>query len=105
MEVEIKKEHIDQEVKTKPIKMFFAAVFKNPKLIILIVLILAIALGAFSVGKRINLKTEEKTVNLSFKDIGKLSTQEAYVTKVEAMTKDRKFFGTDVKIPITLKSF
>lgn len=104
MNVENKEKPTYQEEKlqqSKPFEKQFKKILKKPKLAISIVLILVIVFGAFIAGKGTNFKVEEKTVHLSFEDIGKLSTQEAYVTKVEAMTKDRKFFGTDVKIPMT----
>lgn len=69
-------------------------------LVIILVAILLIS-GSYFIGRMSNSKSdnEEKVTEISLKDIGELSTQEAYITVVEAMNDSRKFF--DFGIPFT----
>lgn len=85
----------------------FKRFFKKPKfyfILVVIILLTGIAFGTvfgLKFGKGSETQIISKTAELSFKDIGRLETQEAYITIIECMTNDRKFFGTDVKIPFT----
>lgn len=82
-------------------------IYKNAVIILMIValiVMLGLSIAAFFAGRasvKPDVQTKSKTTHLSFKDIGKLVTQEAYVTRVGCISTDRKFFGTDVKIPFT----
>lgn len=91
-------------------KSFFskcmAAIRKSPKLrsIILYAIAIALILGLGYYFGISNIKQEpvheEKVTELSFKDIGELNTQEAYVTVVENLNDDRKFLKK-YSIPFT----
>lgn len=77
---------------------------QRPKLLKTLIVILAALLlifGAYLIGKNSNSEPDyqEKVTEISLKNIGELSTQEAYITVVEAMNDSRKFF--DFGIPFT----
>lgn len=69
----------------------------HPNIISLIVVAVIVGGLFFFIGKVSNSETEpehkEVVTQLSLKDIGTLSTQEAYVTVVEAMNENRKLYN------------
>ncbi len=69
--------------------------------IIILVVVLGIALGA--VGLRSVIKSESKTTNIGFENIGELATQSAYCTEVNVTDDWRELFG--VKIPFTQSKY
>lgn len=75
---------------------------KNRKLLskigIVVIVVLFLVVGFF-VGSKIPMKDEDKVGNLTFKDVGKLATQEGYVTVVGTIDKNRKIYAID--IPLT----
>ena len=79
----------------------------HPNIISLIVVAVIVGGLFFFIGKVSNPKVEpehkEVVTQLSLKDIGTLSTQEAYVTVVEAMDEDRKLCDAEdaPKVPFT----
>lgn len=79
----------------------------HPNIISLIVVAVIVGGLFFFIGKVSNPKVEpehkEVVTQLSLKDIGTLSTQEAYVTVVEAMDEDRKPYDAEdaPKVPFT----
>ena len=79
----------------------------HPNIITLIVVAVIVGGLFFFIGKVSNSEVEpehkEVVTQLSLKDIGTLSTQEAYVTVVEAMDEDRKLYDAEdaPKVPFT----
>lgn len=79
----------------------------HPNIISLIVVAVIVGGLFFFIGKVSNPKVEpehkEVVTQLSLKDIGTLSTQEAYVTVVEAMDEDCKLYDAEdaPKVPFT----
>ena len=79
----------------------------HPNIISLIVVAVIVGGLFFFIGKVSNPKVEpehkEVVTQLSLKDIGTLSTQEAYVTVVEAIDEDRKLSDAEdaPKVPFT----
>ena len=79
----------------------------HPNIISLIVVAVIVGGLFFFIGKVSNSEVEpehkEVVTQLSLKDIGTLSTQEAYVTVVEAMDEDRKLYDAEdaPKVPFT----
>ncbi len=79
----------------------------HPNIISLIVVAVIVGGLFFFIGKVSNSKAEpehkEVVTQLSLKDIGTLSTQEAYVTVVEAMDENRKLYDAEdaPDVPLT----
>lgn len=74
--------------------------FKKHKgsIIVVIIVIVLSGGGGFYIANTMNQEPEhkEKISELSLKDIGTLSTQEAYVTVVETMNNARQILGKDI---------
>lgn len=92
-------EDYTDESKKKSGKKIFKKIMNNiihPNIISLIVVAVIVGGLFFFIGKVSNPKVEpehkEVVTQLSLKDIGTLSTQEAYVTVVEAMDENRKLY-------------
>ena len=92
-------EDYTNEPKKKSGKKIFKKIMNNiihPNIISLIVVAVIVGGLFFFIGKVLNPKVEpehkEVVTQLSLKDIGTLSTQEAYVTVVEAMDENRKLY-------------
>lgn len=68
-------------------------------LCVLLAVFLLGAVGGLTYFGRNAIQIESKTTELNLQDIGELVTQEAYITKVEAITKDMKFIN--MSVPLT----
>ena len=98
------------ESKKKSGKKIFKKIMNNiihPNIISLIVVAVIVGGLFYFIGKVSNSKAEpehkEVVTQLSLKDIGTLSTQEAYVTVVEAMDENRKLYDAEdaPDVPLT----
>lgn len=105
-------EDYTDESKKKSGKKIFKKIMNNiihPNIISLIVVAVIVGGLFFFIGKVSNPKVEpehkEVVTQLSLKDIGTLSTQEAYVTVVEAMDEDRKLYDAEdaPKVPLLIQ--
>ncbi len=92
---------VQETAKKKKGKGFFRWLIHHPKLLILFILVVAIAVCGpfFWLAIRDNLSIYSDTSKLGFEDIGEMATQVAYCTEISVTEKDRDLFG--VHIPFT----
>ena len=98
---ELKKE-IKREIKKQNRKLKIKIPWKIQKILIIIAII-ALAVGAGAIGMKRYITHESQTTKLGFEDIGELATQEANCTEVNVTEDVRKLFGID--IPFTQSKY
>ena len=86
---------VQEPVKQKKGKGFFRWLVRHPKLLILFILVVAIAVGGpfFWLAIRDRMSIYSDTSKLGFEDIGEMATQSAYCTVVGDNQKNRKTHG------------
>ena len=86
-------------------KGFFRWLARHPKLLILFILVVAIAVGGpfFWLAIRDRMSIYSDTSKLGFEDIGEMATQSAYCTEISMTEADREFFG--ISIPFTQSKY
>ena len=94
-----------EPTKKKKGKGFFRWLGRHPKLLILFILVVAVAIGGpfFWVAIQDNLSIYSDTSKLGFEDIGEMATQSAYCTEISMQEADREFFG--LSIPFTQSKY
>ena len=87
------------------IKGFFRWLARHPKLLILFILVVAIAVGGpfFWLAIRDQMSIYSDTSKLGFEDIGEMATQSAYCTEISMTEANREFFG--ISIPFTQSKY
>lgn len=96
---------MQETAKKKKGKGFFRWLIHHPKLLILFILVVAIAVGGpfFWLAIRDNLSIYSATSKLGFEDIGEMATQSAYCTEISMTEADRELFG--ISIPFTQSKY
>ena len=87
------------------IKGFFRWLARHPKLLILFILVVAIAVGGpfFWLAIRDQMSIYSDTSKLGFEDIGEMATQSAYCTEISMTEAERELFG--ISIPFTQSKY
>lgn len=96
---------MQETAKKKKGKGFFRWLIHHPKLLILFILVVAIAVGGpfFWLAIRDNLSIYSATSKLGFEDIGEMATQSAYCKETSMQEADRDILG--VHIPFTQSKY
>ena len=96
-----------EPVKKKKVKIkgFFRWLARHPKLLILFILVVAIAVGGpfFWLAIRDRISIYSATSKLGFEDIGEMATQSAYCKETSMQEADRNILG--VHIPFTQSKY